>query len=203
MMRPAAFLLAAGLAPLAPAIAAASTAAVDPSARTVLNDAQRGAYREVFAAIRASDWTSAHARLDAMGDGPLHAFARAEIYLAKSSPRVEAEPLLALLARAPDLPQAAQLGRLALTRGATELPLITEPQPLQWQGEQPRRTRPRRVGNDTAGAELEILVQPLIKEDKPSEAEAYLLAAQDRLSPEARSEYQQRIAWSYYLIGRA
>jgi len=196
------FLAAAALLPHAPATAAGTGAAVEQSARTVLTEAQRSGYRDVFAAIRSSDWANANARLDAMGSGPLHAFARAEIYLAKDSPRAELPALMALLGQAPELPQAAQVGRLAQARGATELPPILQAQPLIWQGEQPRRTRPRSVSGDPIATELEAIVQPLIKEDRPSEAEARLLSWQDRLTPEARTEYQQRVAWSYYLMGR-
>ena len=77
-----------------------------------------------------------------MPDGPLHAAAREEIYLAKGSPRVELEPLLALLARAPDLPKADQLARLALARGAASLPPLPEPRALS-RRRQPRRARAR------------------------------------------------------------
>jgi hypothetical protein len=70
------------------AATAAETAASQPSVNravpaSALTDIERSNYREIFAAIRASDWTGAAARLDGMGDGPLHALARAELYLAK------------------------------------------------------------------------------------------------------------------------
>ena len=200
-------LLAAAFAlPAAPAFAEADTGTSSlRQARmpSVLTEAQRTNYREIFTAIRAEDWAGAAARLDGMGDGPLHAVARAELYLAKNSPKVELDPLLALIAVAPEMPQAAQLSRLAAARGAVELPYVAQPRELRWQGEQPRRARARSVSGDPAAAELEALVQPLIVEDRPSEAEAYLLQWQDRLTPEARTEYQQRIAWSYYLNGRS
>jgi hypothetical protein len=108
--------------------------------------------------------------------------------------------LLALIAKAPDMPAAEQLARLAQARGATQLPFVAQPQKLVWQGEQPRRARVRATA-DPAAAGLEPLVQPLIVQNRPSEAEAHFLAVQDRLTPEARTEYQQRIAWSYYIIG--
>jgi soluble lytic murein transglycosylase-like protein len=204
MMRFRSLLLAAVVAlPLAPA--PAEVGSPQPAARqkvrpSVLSDAERISYREIFTAIRAGDWAAASARLDGMGDGPLHAIARAELYLAKGSPKVELDPLLALIAKAPDMPEAAQLARLAQSRGATELPYFAQPQQLVWQGEQPRRARVRTT-TDPAAATLEPLVQPLIAGNRPSEAEAYLTATQDRLSPEARTEYQQRIAWSYYIVG--
>jgi len=199
-------LAAAAAFPAAPALAADS-AATPASATTglkptALSPSERSNYREVFAAIRASDWSGAEARLNAMEGGPLHAAARAELYLAKGSPVVTLEQLTSLVAQAPDQPQAAQLGRLAQVRGAIELPAITPTQTLSWAGEQPRRQRPRSVsGSDPVAAELEGLIQPLIVADQPREAEAILTDRQYALGRQALTEYQQRIAWSYYLTG--
>lgn len=177
---------------------ATAAAAAVPSA---LEAAQRTAYREIFAAIRAGDWLGAITRLDTMAPGPLHDAARAELYLAKGSPKVEMEPLLELIGRAPELPKADQLARLAQTRGASALPPLPVPQSLVWQGGQPRRTRAEATKGEAAAGELERLVQPLIVEDRPGEAEAALREREMQLSPEARTEFQQRIAWSYYLVG--
>jgi soluble lytic murein transglycosylase-like protein len=200
------FLAAAAIAlPLAPAAADMGAARKSAAVRTmpsVLTEVERSAYREIFAAIRASDWTMAASRLDGMGDGPLHSIARAELYLAKGSPRVELPALIALVNKAPDLPQASQLSRLAATRGAAEAPYVAQPRDLVWQGGQPRRARARSVNGDPLATELETIVQPLIVADRPSEAEAFLIQWQDRLTPAARTEYQQRIAWSYYITGR-
>ncbi len=196
-------LLAACLAPLAPAAIAATPAVQRALPAPVLTDEQRTLYRDVFAAIRSSDWGTAAARLDAAPEGPLHHAARAELYIAKGSPKVELDALVALVAKAPDLPQAGQLARLAVTRGATEAPYVTPAQDLIWQGSQPRRARAKSsTVSDPLATELETIVQPLIVDDRPAEAEAHLAGWSDRLTPEARTEYQQRIAWSYYLIGR-
>jgi len=74
-------LLAAALAlPAAPALADAGA-----PASAGLSAEQRGAWREVFAAIRADDWAGAATRLGALPDGPLHQAARAELYLAALS----------------------------------------------------------------------------------------------------------------------
>jgi soluble lytic murein transglycosylase-like protein len=168
---------------------------------TELNSADRTAWRHLFAAIRAGNWVDASIRLALAPEGPLKSAAFAEYYLAKDSPRVELEPLLTLLAAAPEAPKADQLARLAQTRGATDLPVLPVAQPLVWQGSQPRRARAPATKGDLAAAALEKMVQPLIVADRPSEAEMLLLQYQDQLTPEARTEYQQRIGWSYYLIG--
>lgn len=193
---------------LAAALALPATAALaDDSARPAeavpasLSPDQRQGYREVFAAIRAGDWAGASARLAALPEGPLHDVARAELYTAKGSPKVEAPDLVALLRRAPEMPKAEQVARLAQTRGATELPGLPTAERLVWVGSQPRRSRAEPVKGDPAAAALEPLVQPLIKDNRPFEAEAILAERQALLSPEARTEYQQRIAWSYYIIG--
>jgi soluble lytic murein transglycosylase-like protein len=49
--------------------------------------------------------------------------------------------------------------------------------------------------------ELEPLLAPLIRDDKPVEAEALLASRSAELTPEARIAFQQRIAWVYYLNG--
>jgi len=190
--------------PAAPALAdGAPTIAKARAAKpTALTAAERSSYREVFAAIRASDWSGAAARLDGMGNGPLHATARAQLYLAKGSPVATLDQLTTLVALAPDQPQAAQLGRLAQSRGAIELPPVTPTQTLIWGGEQPRRSRARSVTkSDPVAAPLEAQIQPLIVADQPREAEALLTPQQYALTPAALTEFQQRIAWSYYLIG--
>jgi soluble lytic murein transglycosylase-like protein len=136
-----------------------------------------------------------------MAPGPLHNSARAEIYLAKDSPRVELEQIVPLLAAAPEMPQAVKLARLAETRGAYQLPPIPQPQNLSWAGSQPRRERAKSVKGDPIAASLEPQIQPLIKDNQPAAAEALLMANEFALSPDARTEFQQRVAWSHYLIG--
>jgi soluble lytic murein transglycosylase-like protein len=166
-----------------------------------LSAEQRTAYRDVFAAIRARDWAGAAARLDGMGDGPLHNYARARIYLAPGSPRVEMGPLIALLSRARELPQAEQLARLASTRGAVELPNLPSQHRLVWGGAQPRRERARGIRGTREIQSLDDLIQPLIVADRPAEAEALLQTREVELPEQVLTEFRQRIAWSYYLIG--
>ncbi|HEX8364940.1 MAG TPA: lytic transglycosylase domain-containing protein [Allosphingosinicella sp.] len=199
----AALFLAAAAAMPAPApaadAAAEASAEAQASAAPVLSPEQRSLYREVFAAIRGRDWLAAAVRLDGTSEGPLHDYARARLYLAPGSPRVELEPLLSLLSRARELPQAEQLARLAATRGATELPALPQQQRLVWGGEQPRRARARGFRGSSDVASLDALVQPLIVADRPAEAEALVEARSAELPGEALTEFRQRVAWSYYL----
>jgi soluble lytic murein transglycosylase-like protein len=203
MMRIRAFLLVAALVPAAAhaEVDAAAEAPLRPAVPSELDTPQRTVWRDVFGAIRTGDWLGASTKLAMAPDGLLKNAAYAELYLAKGSPKVELEPLLKLIETAPEAPKAEQLARLAQTRGATEVPTLPAAQSLIWQGGQPRRARAQATKGDPAAPALEALVQPLIVGDQPAEAEALLLQYQDQLTPEARTEYQQRIAWSYYLIG--
>ncbi|WP_448664828.1 lytic transglycosylase domain-containing protein [Sphingomonas sp. CJ20] len=162
---------------------------------------QRAGYRTVFAAIRAGKWTDAQLQLDMMKPGPLHAIARAELYTAKGSPRVELAPLLALLAEAPELPQAEQIARMAKTRGATDLPVLPTAQRLIWFDGAPVRQRARSIKSDAAATEIALAIQPFVKADDGMQAEALVEKFGPDLTPEALTEWQQKVAWIYYVSG--
>lgn len=161
----------------------------------------RERYREIFASIDAAKWADASAKLSAMEDGPLHATARAIIFTSKGSPKVEASDLVSLATTAPDLPYSQSLVRLAGARGALTVPLLPEIRELSWLGTSPRRGRTPTTEGDPAAGGLAAQILPLIKNDSPVDAEALLVVNQDRLTPDARTEWQQRIAWSYFLTG--
>lgn len=187
------------LVPAAPALAAdvAATAAVPAQ----LSEADRVAYRAVFAAIRSGAWANAAAGLDAMPAGLLTPVARAELYLAKDSPRIELDPLVATIAAAPELPEAPQLARLAKARGAETLPDLPVARDIVRLARAPQRSRAHTTASDDAAATLGGEIVPLIKDDRPSDAEMLLVAAQDQISTDAVTEWRQRIAWSYFLTG--
>lgn len=160
----------------------------------------RQRYKDIFVAIREARWEDARVGLDSMPEGPLHNVARAELYLAKGSPRATPEQLIAILQNAPYLPQAPQLARLARSRGIVEdvnLPIARE---LTWLGSAPRRSRAAQTG-DPVGAALNARIQPLIKDNLPFEAEAVVLDNEAQLSPAGRTELFQRVAWSYFITG--
>lgn len=161
----------------------------------------RERYREIFALIDAAKWADASAKLSAMEEGPLHATARAVIFTAKGSPKVEATELVALATTSPDLPYSQSLVRLAGARGALTVPLLPEVRELSWLGTSPRRGRTPTTEGDPAAGGLAAQILPLIKNDSPVDAEALLVVHQDRLTSDARTEWQQRIAWSYFLTG--
>src|SRR3546814_20524534 len=90
----------------------------------ILSGKEKQFYTQILAAIRGQRWAEAKALLADAKGGPLDDFLRAEYWLAANSPRAELSDLMPILARSPWPPQAAQLGRLATRRGATDLPTL-------------------------------------------------------------------------------
>ncbi len=159
-------------------------------------------YAAVFAAIDRQDWAGAQALLAQRPNGLLHAVALAELYTAANSPRVELPQIEAWLQSGRNLPQAAQLSRLALTRGATSLPDLPFARQLYATGSTPKRTRPRTVEDGTMPATIASAIQERITNDDPDGARLLLDGIDASLSAEARAEWRQKVAWSYYIENR-
>ena len=167
-----------------------------------LSPEQRQGYRAVFAAIRASDWAGRiGAARRACATGRCTMSPGPSSTLARDRRGSSSSQLLALLAarartaaRRADSPASP---RLAARPSLPALPQAA----AGWSGlgSQPRRARADAIKGDPAAAELEPLIQPLIATTSPSEAEALLQRAAGAARPEARTEFQQRIAWSYYI----
>lgn len=156
------------------------------------------AFQRAISLIRAAQWDNARAQIDAIADRTLASFARAELFLAAGSPRVDGNELRSLIIEAPQIPQAAQLGRLAQTRGVSDIPSIPAAQRLTWAGSSPRRGNPRSI-QDSAIGPVRSAIQRRITEDDPAGAEAILSGVESSLSNEALTEWRQRVAWSYYI----
>ncbi len=206
-------LLLAGALALSPAVAAAQNAVLIPAAAaglaaaaqplpigSGLNADQRARYRAIFAAIRADDWTTAQTGIAALPTGPLSDIARAELVLAKGSPKASDEELTALIQTAADLPQAADIAAIASRRGLTVAPLPVERGMVRFAGPSKRQSA-RTQRNDRAAAALGQTALPLLRSDQPSAAEALVTARLGDLSPEGQAEWLQRVAWAYYLAG--
>lgn len=187
----------------APALAAPHSAMAASLVTTFapqLGPNARQRYKDIFVAIREGRWEDAQFGIDSMPEGPLHPVARAELYLAKGSPKATIEQLVALLEQAPHLPQAPQLARLARTRGLDAQINLPQARDLTWLGSAPRRTRVAQTSDQVAAA-VNARIQPLIKDNLAFEAEAILLETEASLSIDGRTELAQRIAWSYYISG--
>jgi soluble lytic murein transglycosylase-like protein/TolA-binding protein len=189
------------LALAAPALATRIDApiAAAPALATGLTPAERSAYRTAFAALRAGDYATAAATLDALPNGLLTPVARAELLLASGAPNADAAGLTALLAAAPELPEAPALAALARARGATDLPLLPPAHDLVRLDAASKRlpTRPTRA--DAVSAALAARANVLLKANDATTAEPLIEAAAAALAPEALTEWRARLAWSYLL----
>jgi soluble lytic murein transglycosylase-like protein len=168
----------------------------------VLSDADRLAYRQIAAALRARDWATAATALDALPNGALTPVFRAEFFAATGAPRADATAITALLAAAPDLPQCPALAKLATARGATALPALAVQNTLvRVSGGASKRIAMRATKSDAAAQKLSTQVQPLLKANDPATAEPLVELAIDQLTPEAQSEWRTRVGWAYFQIG--
>jgi soluble lytic murein transglycosylase-like protein len=158
-------------------------------------------WRGVFDAIDAGTWASAQAGIAALPPGVLTPVARAELYTAKDSPVVDLPSLMSLIAQAPELPQANQLGLMAIKRGTTVTPLVVPERPTVNLGSAPVRYRARPVQGEPLADELRAALDPLVKNNDAAGAEAQLMTYGPQLSYEARAEAGQRVAWAYYVLG--
>jgi soluble lytic murein transglycosylase-like protein len=187
--------------------AQASSAAVDyfrlradrSNVPTLLTQDERDYYKALFAAIDHKDWTQVQALFAQKADGPLHEEALAEYYLNASSPKVDGDKLTTWLANGSSLPQADQMERLAAKRGLTALPLLPGEQSFFKLPVLPRRTKPRPVDDGTMPGAISNAIFDRIKNDDPVGARQLLDGISATLSNEARSEWRQRVAWSYYI----
>jgi soluble lytic murein transglycosylase-like protein len=158
-------------------------------------------WRGVFDAIDAGNWAAAQAGIAALPASVLTAVAKAELYTAKGSPVVDLASLQALIQQAPELPEANQLALMAIKRGATTPPLVVPEKPMVVLGSAPVRYRAHPVQGEPAADQLRSALDPFIKADDASGAEALLVTQGPALSAEARAEAGTRVAFIYYVLG--
>jgi soluble lytic murein transglycosylase-like protein len=158
-------------------------------------------WRGVFDAIDNGNWASARAGIQALPPSVLTPVALAELYTAKNSPVVDLASLQALIAQAPELPEANQLALMAIKRGASTPPLVVPEKQTVSLGSAPLRYRAKPVQGEPAADQLRSALDPYIKADDASGAEALLLTYAPQLSVEARAEAGQRVAFVYYVLG--
>lgn len=168
-----------------------------------LNDADAAYYRGLFQAIRAERWTDVQTMLaqgiNGRQDGLLQAVATAEYFTHPRSPRISLEQISAWLTTGRNLPQAPQLARLGMARGMTAMPDLPYQQQFRSVGSFPRRTRPASIEDTTMPDATSAAILDRITNDDPQGAFALLAPIDPTLSPEARAEWRQRVAWSYFI----
>ena len=188
----------AGQSPWTPAISSQTT---PPAAQPAPVLAVPRDWRGVFDAIDAGDWASARAGISTLPPSVLTPLAKAELYTAKDSPVIDLASLQALIGQAPELPEADQLAAMAFKRGATDPLLVYPEKPTVNLGSAPVRYRAKPVQGEPAADQLRSALDPLIKTDDASGAEAQLLLAAPQLSVEARAEAATRVSFVYYVLG--
>jgi soluble lytic murein transglycosylase len=192
---------------LAPSSAQANSAAADyfmsrigrSPVPKLLTEDERSFYKDLFASIKRRDWAKVQSLLAGKADGPLHGVALGEYYLAAGSPKVDGAALATWLGANASLPQAEQLAALASKRGVTALPGLPAAMPMQAQPNAPRRTRPRSSTDGTMPAIIASGILDKIKADDATGARVLLDGIDATLSPEARAEWRQKVAWAYYI----
>ena len=209
-MKPTRFLpaLAAAFALALPAAPALANTAADyfrarvgsPNVPELLSNADSAYYRSLFAAIDAEHWAQVENLLAQRGDGPLHAVALAEYYLHSGSPQVPGERISHWMSAGAYLPQAQQLAALGAKRGL-DASYFSLPgaQPMVRQPYASKRIRPRSINDGTMPDSISSAILDHIKNDDPSGARVLLDGIDASLSPAARAEWRQKVAWSYYI----
>jgi soluble lytic murein transglycosylase-like protein len=165
----------------------------------VLSPDERAAYRAIFAAIDAERWSEVEALLAQRPNGVLTQAARAAYYTHANSPKISGEQIASWLNAGVDLPEAEQLARMGAKRGVTGIPPLPSAQGFARQPYAPKRILPRPVNDGTMPAATASAILAAIKADNPAEAQALLAGADPLLSSDARAEWRQRVAWSYYI----
>ena len=165
----------------------------------VLSSDERNTYRQIFAAIDAEQWPQVESLVAQLPGGVLTQAALAEYYTHAKSPKVSAEQIARWFAEGTDLPQAEQLAKMGAKRGLTALPVLPAGQGFARQPYAPKRILPRPVSDGTMPAASASAILAAIKADNPAEAQRLLAEIDPLLSSDARAEWRQRVAWSYYI----
>lgn len=164
-----------------------------------LSDADAAYYRSVFRAIETEKWDEVRELLDERQAGLLHKVATAKFYLHANSPQVELQQIEEWLDGAERLPMAAQMVRLGITRGLQNRPNLPNEVQFRSVSNFPRRVRPSPINDGTMPPSVSSAILDRIVNDDPDGARLLLDGIDASLSPEARAEWRQRVAWSYFI----
>lgn len=161
-----------------------------------LSPSDRAFYRQVFLDIDAGRTSAAQEALAAHGPGLLTESARAQLIIAKNGGKMTRAELVDWLAKNRDLPQAQRIAQIAAKmpdpEGLYPIPALPVVKPFR------KPTPAARVEQSSSDAAAAAALKPLLAADRNAEAEDYWRSHAADLSPLARSEWAQRIAWSCY-----
>ncbi len=162
-----------------------------------LSPADRAAYRQIFLDIEAGRYSAAENGLASVGNGLLTETARAQLMIARGSVgKLSRQELAVWLEAYRNLPQAQRIAQMAAKLPGADtapLPLMPTLRPFRTASYQ---TTPTEAG--PIDASTGATIKALLAADRNFEAESRWLADAGSLSPLARSQWAQRIAWSYY-----
>lgn len=178
-----------------PAFADLVSAVAPPSATGLpqqLSETDKASYRQIFQSLKTGDYATVANVLATVPAGALTPIARAELLVVSPAAR-DAAGLSALLAAAPELPEAPALAKSLLAGAALPLQhaLVRVAGPSKRSLSRPTRDC----------ALLAAHAQPLIKVGDAAGAEAAVEAAVGSVSPEALTEWRQKVAWAYFQNG--
>lgn len=162
---------------------------------SVLGSSDKQKFAAIFRAIKTKQWGDAASLIDKAPNGPMANMARAELYLAAGSPKVESDAIKSLMQAAPYLPQFDSLQALAKKRGMADSLNRPTVRKMAYLGGAPKRDMPQSL----KGSALRDQLQALIKGDDPAGAEALLAGKSGQLGSDELNELNYRIAWSYYI----
>ena len=171
----------------------------DRAVAAVLSQEDRTIYRQLFAAIDSEQWDTVETLLAQRPSGELNQIARALYYTHARSPKIPPERLAEWFNAGTDLPQAEQIARMGAKRGLVALPPLPQQQGFARQPYAPKRILPRTVNDGTMPAATASAILAAIKADNPFEAQRLLAEVDPFLSGDARAEWRQRVAWSFYI----
>ncbi len=171
----------------------------EASVPAVLDVEEREHYRALFAAIDREQWDRVSAMLGAYPDSELYQVALAEYYTHANSPKVSGGQIADWFEMGVELPHAEQLGRLGATRGLDSLPAFPAAQGFNRQPAAPKRILPRSVNDGSISSATKSAILDAIKNDDPARAHVLLSEVDPYLGSDARAEWRQRVAWSYYI----
>ncbi len=160
-----------------------------------LSAGQRAAYGAIFRDIDGGRFARAEAGIAGIGPGLLTETARAQLILARGVGKMTRTDLADWLTANRDTPQAPRIAQMAERLPALDgppLPTLPLARPFRTAAYTPRAEASRE------DIDLAAALKPLLAADRNAEAADRWHAAKNSLTNAARTEWAQRIAWSYY-----
>lgn len=162
-----------------------------------LDPAARAAYAQAFRDLDAGRLSAVEAVVAARPEGLLTPVLQAQLMLKRRPPAARLGDWVRLNG---DLPQSERLAGMARAGGIDDLPELPVARPMRVVSFTAPMS-PRSAKADAAAAALAQTLRPLIEADRFDEAASVWGDRQGEVAEPVRSEWAQRIAWSYFTAG--